>query len=835
MPSELIVANQELALLKKENGERAAEFIIAAKELDFQKKEKENRAAELIIVNKELSFQRQEKEKKLTELIIANKELTFLNAQTEKRAAELLIANQELSFQNNEKGKRADELIIANEELAFQNLEKGKRADELIVANIELAFQNSEKGKRAAELLIANKELSFQNHEKGKRADELVIANEELAFQNTEKGKRADELILANKELAFQSSENVKRAAELLIANKELSFQNHEKEKRADELIIADKELVFQNEEKGKRAAELIISNEVHAIQNQQKEKRADQLTAANKELALQNIEKGKRTDELTIVNEKFIKSEAALNKLNDQLEEIVIARTAALQESVKETIKANQDKESVLNRISDGVVSLDNNWRYTFLNDAALNTHPMSKEATLGQVIWDVHPEMHGTIFWDKYHEAMLTKKVVEIESHYAPMNIWFSVKVYPSSDGLTIFYKDVTESKKAEQQLLDSLREISDYKFALDEASIVAITDQKGIIKYVNDNFCKISKYCKEELIGQDHRIINSAYHPKAFIRNLWNTIARGKTWRGELKNKAKDGSIYWVDTTIVPFLNEEGKPFKYLAIRADITKRKEAEERILRMNEELEDKVSARTLELTISLDKEKVLNEMKSRFVSLASHEFRTPLSTILSSVSLIACYNDENQQAKRSKHINRITSSVKDLTGILNDFLSLDKLEHGMIELDTEIFDFSEFTNEILDEVNFMLKPGQEINYVYTGEKELKQDKKVIKNVLLNLLSNAMKYSGENQEIHLTIDASDQKISIQVRDEGIGIPEEEQQYLFQKFYRAKNVNHIQGTGLGLTIVKKYVELLDGTIRFKSVFNEGTIFTVEFPQT
>lgn len=381
---------------------------------------------------------------------------------------------------------------------------------------------------------------------------------------------------------------------------------------------------------------------------------------------------------------------------------------------------------------------------------------------------------------------------------------------------------------------QLENTHKNVSDYKFALDEACIVAVTDQKGIIVHANKNFCDISKYSEAELLGQDHRIISSGYHSKEFIRNLWKTIANGQVWKGELKNKAKDGTIYWVDTTIVPFLDENKKPFKYLAIRADITQRKLAEKRILKLNEELEAKVQKRTLELTELLSREQALNEMKSRLVSMASHEFRTPLSTILSSISLIESYCTDEQKEKRDKHILRVKSSVKNLVDILNDFLCLDKLEQGKMEIFKEPFDLYEFSLNIIEEVQGLLKKGQQIHLHLLGEKEIVQDKKIIKNIFLNLLSNAIKYSPENKDIYLKINTLSDFVSISVEDRGIGIPENEQQNLFEKFYRAKNATNIQGTGLGLNIVKRYVELLDGMIHFTSTLHKGTTFTIEFPK-
>ncbi|MEI9946256.1 MAG: CHASE3 domain-containing protein [Chitinophagaceae bacterium] len=294
----------------------------------------------LLIATANYFFQNKEKGKRAAALTLANRELAFQNEEKGKRAAELTVANKELAFQNEEKGKRAAELTVANKELAFQNEEKEKRAAELIIANKELAFQNEEKEKRASELHVANKELIFQNGEKEKRASELIIANKELAFQNEEKEKRAAELHVANKELIFQNGEKEKRASELIIANKELAFQNEEKEKRASELIIANKELAYQNEEKEKRAAELHIANKELIFQNEEKEKRASELIIANFELAFQNEEKEKRAAELIIVNQELKKAEAGIRKLNEELEQKVIERTAQL-----ETV--NKDLES--------------------------------------------------------------------------------------------------------------------------------------------------------------------------------------------------------------------------------------------------------------------------------------------------------------------------------------------------------------------------------------------------------------------------------------------------------------------------------------------------------
>jgi len=231
----------------------------------------------------------------------------------------------------------------------------------------------------------------------------------------------------------------------------------------------------------------------------------------------------------------------------------------------------------------------------------------------------------------------------------------------------------------------------------------------------------------------------------------------------------------------------------------------------------------------------LEREKDLNEMKSRFVSIASHEFRTPLATVLSSVSLVERYNGNEQEVDRKKHIERIKLSVRNLTEILTDFLSLDKVEQGKVEVSKEIFQIEEFCKEMLRDLKAVLKKGQVIKYKHLGDENVWGDKKILRMIILNLISNASKYSPEGQEIKFNVTIRKNTISIIVEDNGIGIPIGEQKNIFTTFYRAKNVSNIQGTGLGLNIVKRYVELLGGKISFTSIPDKDTIFTVELPMS
>ena len=310
-------------------------------------------------------------------------------------------------------------------------------------------------------------------------------------------------------------------------------------------------------------------------------------------------------------------------------------------------------------------------------------------------------------------------------------------------------------------------------------------------------------------------------------------------------------KDGSEFPVEISLGNYHVDDNK--FVVAFVNDITLRKQAEQALVKLNEELEKKVEDRTVtlrdtveklneqileteekdrELMAALSKEKELGELKSRFVSVASHEFRTPLSTVLSSVYLLQKYTNTDEQPKREKHIQRIISSVNLLTDILNDFLNVGKIEEGKIQARFSVFDIEKNTTETIAEMQNVCKKGQQIAYKHEGEAQVELDPGMFKHISLNLLSNAIKFSPENSVIELNTKVSDNEIEFRIKDSGIGISKEDQEHLFERFFRAANAINIQGTGLGLHIVSKYAELMNGHISCKSETDNGTEFTVTF---
>jgi PAS domain S-box-containing protein len=390
------------------------------------------------------------------------------------------------------------------------------------------------------------------------------------------------------------------------------------------------------------------------------------------------------------------------------------------------------------------------------------------------------------------------------------------------------------------------------------------IVMVNESGIIISSNPVAEQIFGYTHRELNGKlledllPERLRNRHQH----LRKEYNATPEPRRMGigRDLTALRKDGTEFPVEISLS--YTKVTDRLVVMAFISDISLRKKSEDALKRSEEqlavyagELEKKVSSRTNDLhkTIqelereinerkraevearkALEKERELNDLKSKFVSIASHEFRTPLSTILSSISLIDQYRQRNDLDKMDKHTQRVRSSVNHLTAILNDFLSLGKLEEGKIEVIEESIELNSLFQDICEEISPSLKEGQEIIIdLATSNEKFKSDTRIIRNILFNLLSNASKYSDTEKKIFLSGKTVNDTLEIKIKDEGIGIPEEDHKHLFDRFFRASNVSAIQGTGLGLHIVKRYVDLLSGKISFESKYKQGSTFTVAIP--
>ncbi|WP_266366414.1 sensor histidine kinase [Tellurirhabdus rosea] len=381
------------------------------------------------------------------------------------------------------------------------------------------------------------------------------------------------------------------------------------------------------------------------------------------------------------------------------------------------------------------------------------------------------------------------------------------------------------------------------------------IIVCNSRGTIVSASNFIQKQFHYSEEELVGKPIELLvpDSVRHTHERYRDAFNTNPqiRSMGHGRDLYARRKDGTVFPAEISLSYFRQDD--ELYAVAYIIDITYKKEAERalieqknRIEQMNAELEQKVADRTKallatlhqleqskdELAIALAAERELGELKSRFVSMASHEFRTPLSAVLSSASLLEKYTTTEQQEKRDRHIQRIKSSVNHLNDILEEFLSVGKLEEGKVEATYSYFHLNDLIADVIADMQSMLKAGQRVEAEIDCNTQVRLDKSLVRKVLVNLISNAVKYSGENTTVWVRGWCRGTNSRIEVQDQGIGISEEDQKHLFERFFRAKNATNFAGTGLGLHIVAKYLELLNGTIELSSELNKGTTVTISF---
>jgi PAS domain S-box-containing protein len=377
-----------------------------------------------------------------------------------------------------------------------------------------------------------------------------------------------------------------------------------------------------------------------------------------------------------------------------------------------------------------------------------------------------------------------------------------------------------DITERKLAENQLQASLKEVSDFKTALDEHAIVAMTDSQGKITYANDKFCAISKYSLEELLGRDHRIINSGYHRKEFMRDLWTTIGRGDVWHGEVRNRAKDGSIYWVDTTIVPFLNEQGKPRQYVAIRTDITERKRAESEVRQLNVELEERVQRRTAELEAA-------NKELEAFSYSVSHDLRAPLRAVDGfSHAVIEDYGTQ-LPAEGRHYLETIREGAQRMGVLIDDLLTFSRLSR--LPLNKQPVSPKRLVREALEELDPQRNERQ-IDVRIGDLPACHGDPALLKQVWVNLLSNALKYTRKRKQAVVEIGSSrDNGENVYfVSDNGTGFDMRYANKLFGVFQRLHRADEFEGTGVGLAIVQRVVHRHGGRVWANATPDQGASF-------
>lgn len=361
----------------------------------------------------------------------------------------------------------------------------------------------------------------------------------------------------------------------------------------------------------------------------------------------------------------------------------------------------------------------------------------------------------------------------------------------------------------------------ELDNQKLAMDAHAIVSTADVDGTITYVNEKFCNVSGYSREELLGSNHRIVKSGAHPDSFFRDMWRTIAGGQVWHGEIKNKAKDGSHYWVASTIVPFLKPDGRPYQYIAVRTDITADKENQDALRRAIAETE------------------AANNIKSEFLASMSHEIRTPMTGILGLSDMLL---DDHLSPESVEKVDKIKESTTALLSIINDILDISKIEAGKFEIEKIDFSPSKIAHDVIHLFNQSNAEAKRdrlkiaVDVADDFPEAVRADPTRLRQVLINLVGNAVKFTDRGSvTLRCRCDAQESRLIFDVADTGIGIEETAQQKLFEDFVQADASvsRQYQGTGLGLAICKRLVELMGGEISLDSTPGEGSTFSFYLP--
>ncbi len=486
--------------------------------------------------------------------------------------------------------------------------------------------------------------------------------------------------------------------------------------------------------------------------------------------------------------------------------------------------------------------------------NDALIKMTGYDKDELLGKnIVMQIVAKEYSQLIVDKFKSQNPLPFEIEFlkkDGSMLPVEIESRSIVYKNKKVNVVAARDISIRKKSQEHIKKLSRAVEQSQVS------ITITDINGSIEYVNPKFEETSGYPKAKLIGKNQRILKSGKVAKEQYEELWNTILSGKEWNGILPNRKNNGDIYWESIIISPIKDSVGRITHFVGVKEDITDKIRVESELDMYRVNLENLVEERTQKLKevnlrlaeeikkqfeaeqkvlLALDKERDLSELKSRFISTASHEFRTPLTTILSSVDLLEIFKRKKNNEKFEVHLNKIRKSVRFLTSLIEDVLISEKVNSKKIGFNPENINLYQLTFYTFEEISSLASKEHRCIFKpkILKDEVLYLDKKLIKLMITNLLSNAIKYSPSGGEISLEVSKNDSFIYIKVSDEGRGISSDIQNRIFEQFHRGDDVDGIQGTGLGLSIVKNSVDLHNGSIEVKSEVNKGSTFLISIP--
>jgi PAS domain S-box-containing protein len=883
---ELAIANKELTFQNKEKGKRADELAIANKELAFQNEEKGKRADELAIANKELAFQNEEKEKRAEELVLANTELAFQNEEKGKRADELAIANKELTFQNEEKEKRANELVLANKELAYQMELENYRSE---MERVALDLMRLIKTANAPIFGIDSKGLVNEWNQTSEKitgfAKDEVLGKDLVQTYITEDYKESVKKVLddallgketANYEFPLFAKDGTRVMVLLNSSTRrdvngeitgvlgvgqditELAKNRTETESIAKELrqfIETANAPIFGIDNQGlvnewNQTSEDITGftkNEVLGKDLVQTYITEDYQEAVKK--VLDNALLGTETTnyEFPLFAKDGTRVMVLLNSSTRRNANGKITGVLGVGQDITQIDKLRTASESIAKELRQfietanaPIFGIDNQGLVNEWNQTSEDITGFTKNEVLGK-------DLVQTYITEDYQEAV--KKVLdnallgtETANYEFPLFAKDGTRVMVLLNsstrrdangkitGVLGVGQDITQIdtlRTASESIAKELRQFIETA----NAPIFGI-DNQGLVNEWNQTSEDITGFTKNEVLGKDlvQTYITEDYQ-EAVKKVLDNALLGEETANFEFPLFTKDKKPLMVLLNSSTRRNANGEVTGVLGVGQDITE-------LVGYRKKLELKVNQRTLKLNEALKKEKELNELKSKFVSTASHEFRTPLSAINFAAGSIKKYWTKMEPTMIEKKLNKIEDQVMHMKKLLDDVLIVGQAEAGKIMYNPVYVNLGDFINEIIEEVDNSYNKLHKILLIDTEELKSSTifiDEKLGRNIFINIISNAVKFSPNADKVTIEFSSEKNYTVISVTDFGIGIPKSELTNIFNPFTRGENVDLIQGTGLGLSIVKGAIDVLGGKIIVNSTIGNGTSFTVKIPKT